>query len=86
MLTVAFVNQMTAMLEQFILLKKSMIARLSDTTEKQDTIVNWSVKSDRNTFGSMYCDFANTRFKRKIATITCPTLVLLEPYFLNVNR
>jgi hypothetical protein len=44
-------------LEQFILLKKSMIARLSDTTEKQDTIVNWSVKSDRNTFGSMYCDF-----------------------------
>jgi hypothetical protein len=47
--------------EQFyILLKKSMIARLSDTTEKQDTIVNWSVKSDRNTFGSMYCDFMNT--------------------------
>ena len=81
-----FVNQMTAMpSEQFYIAQKSMIARLSDTTEKQDTIVNWSVKSDRNTFGSMYCDFSNTDLRDKIATITCPTLVLLEPYFLNVK-
>jgi hypothetical protein len=57
MLTVVICKSDDSYVEQFILLKKSMIARLSDTTEKQDTIVNWSVKSDRNTFGSMYCDF-----------------------------
>jgi pimeloyl-ACP methyl ester carboxylesterase len=81
-----FVNQMTAMSnEQFYAAQKSMIARLSDTTEKQDAIVNWSVKSDRNTFGSMYCDFSNIDLREKITMITCPTLVLLEPYFLNVR-
>jgi hypothetical protein len=33
----------------------------------------------------MYCDFSNTDLRDKIATISCPTLVLLEPYFLNVK-
>jgi hypothetical protein len=66
MLTVAFVNQMTAMLQTFYIAQKKHDSRLSDTTEKQDTIVNWSVKSDRNTFGSMYCDFANTDLREKL--------------------
>lgn len=78
------VSQMMALSDsQFHDMQKMGITRLVENASKQDVIVNWSMKSDRKTFGEMYCDFSNTDLRNKIATIKCPTLVLLESYFAN---
>lgn len=78
------VNQMIALSDtQFYDMQKMGITRLVENASKQEMIVAWSVKSDRKTFGEMYCDFSNTDLRNKIATIKCPTLVLLESYFAN---
>lgn len=78
------VNQMMALSDsQFHDMQKIGITRLVENVSKQDVIVGWSMKSDRKTFGEMYCDFSNTDLRNKIATIKCPTLVLLESYFAN---
>ncbi|MNS89836.1 acyl-CoA esterase [compost metagenome] len=82
----ATVNQMTAMNEtQFYDMQKQMMPRLLQDQSKLETIVGWSVKSDRNTFGQMYCDFYNTDLRAKISQIKCPSLVLLESYFINLK-
>ena len=62
--------------------KKSISSLLADDT-KQEMVVNWSVQSDRKTFAELYCDFGNTDLSEKIATIKCPSLILLESYFAN---
>lgn len=80
------VNQMTAMTDsQFYNMQKMGISRLVENVSKQDLIIDWSVKSDRRTFAEMYCDFSNTDLRNKIATIKCPSLILLESYFVNLK-
>jgi pimeloyl-ACP methyl ester carboxylesterase len=82
----ATVNQMTAMNEtQFYDMQKQMMPRLLQDQSKLETVVGWSVKSDRNTFGQMYCDFYNTDLRAKISQIKCASLVLLESYFINLK-
>jgi pimeloyl-ACP methyl ester carboxylesterase len=66
-------------------MQKMTMPRLLKDTSMLETVVGWSVKSDRNTFAAMYCDFSNTDLREKISTIKCPTLVLLEEYFINVK-
>ncbi|MCW3466290.1 alpha/beta fold hydrolase [Chitinophaga nivalis] len=53
---------------------------LSDTTHKEQ-VIQWSVKSDRKTFGTLYCQFSNTDLRPLLSTITCPSLILLESRF-----
>ena len=79
-------NQMTGMTnDQFYdMQKKTMPSLLADTT-KLDMVVDWSVKSDRTTFGQMYCDFFNIDLRERIAQIKCPALILLESYFINLK-
>lgn len=78
------VNQMTAMSEdEFHQMQKRNMAMLLADATKQDEAINWSMKSDRKTFGEMYCDFSNTDLREKIATIKCPSLILLEFGFSN---
>lgn len=80
------ITQMTAMSDtQFHDMQKQMMPRLVQNASKLDLIVDWSVKSDRKTFGQMYCDFFNVDLRNKIATIKCPSLVLLESYFINLK-
>ncbi|MDX6180595.1 alpha/beta hydrolase [Flavobacterium sp. Fl-77] len=80
------VNQITAMTDsQFYDMQKMSIPRLVENASKKDLIIEWSVKSDRKTFAEMYCDFSNTDLREKIATIKCPTLILLEAYFVNLK-
>jgi pimeloyl-ACP methyl ester carboxylesterase len=80
------VNQITAMSEsQFYDMQKMSVARLSEDVSKHDLIVDWSVKSDKTTFAQMYCDFSNTDLRDRIATIKCPSLILLEGYFVNLK-
>jgi hypothetical protein len=78
------VNQMTAMSdEQFYQMQKQSMPRILADTSRQEEVVGWSVKSDRTTFAKMYCDFSNTDLQSKISKIECPSLILLESYFVN---
>ncbi len=47
-----------------------------------DSIISWSIKSDRSTFAGMYCDFSSTD-SREIALVKCPSFIMLEPIFTN---
>lgn len=80
------VNQMTAMNEkQFYDMQKQTMPRLLADASKLEMVVDWSVKSDRKTFARMYCDFFNTDLRDKIAAVKCPSLILLESYFINLK-
>lgn len=82
----AMVKQMTAMNEtQFYDMQKQTMPRLLADTSKLEMVVDWSVKSDRVTFAQMYCDFFNIDLREKIAAIKCPSLILLESYFINLK-
>jgi len=75
-------NQIAAMTdEQFLQMQKRSMTQLVENKAMQDTVVSWSMASDRNTFGKMYCDFSNTDLRLKIKSITCPALILLESGF-----
>ncbi len=80
----ATVNTLKAMTdEQFKQMQAGTIPRLVADASMQETAIDWSMKSDRTTFAKMYCDFSNTDLREKIQHIQCPTLVLLESYFVN---
>lgn len=80
------IEQISAMTdEDFYAMQKITMPQLLQNQEKLATVVNWSVKSDRTTFASMYCDFMNTDLRKKIKKIECPTLVLLESTFKNIK-
>lgn len=80
------VTQMTAMNEtQFYDMQKQTMPRLLEDKSKLEMVVDWSVKSDRKTFGQMYCDFFNTDLRERISAIKCPSLILLESYFINLK-
>lgn len=82
----AMVTQMTAMTDtQFYDMQKQTMPRLLQDTSKLEMVVDWSVKSDRKTFAEMYCDFFNVDLREKIAAIKCPSLILLESYFINLK-
>ncbi|KFF08708.1 alpha/beta fold hydrolase [Chryseobacterium luteum] len=78
------INTLKAMSdEQFKQMQTATIPRLVANPSMQETVVGWSMKSDRITFAKMYCDFSNTDLREKIQTIQCPSLILLESYFVN---
>jgi len=80
----AVVLQMTSMTdEQFYQMQKSTMPRLIADTSKIDVVLSWSVESDRTTFAEMFCDFSNIDLREKITKIKCPSLILLESYFVN---
>jgi pimeloyl-ACP methyl ester carboxylesterase len=80
----SMLSQVTAMSDdEFYQMQKRNMAMLLADSSKQDETISWSMKSDRKTFGEMYCDFSNTDLRDKIATIKCPSLVLLEFGFSN---
>lgn len=80
------VNQMIAMSDiQFYEMQKTTIPSLLQDASKLDMVVDWSVKSDRKTFAEMFCDFSNTDLREKIANVKCPSLILLESYFVNLK-
>ncbi len=76
------INKFTAMTdEQFLQMQAQSIPRLLADTSMQDTVIGWSMKSDRKTFAKMYCDFSNTDLRETLKNIQSPSLVLLESYF-----
>ena len=82
----AMVTQMTAMTDiQFYEMQKQTMPRLLGDASKLEMVVDWSVKSDRKTFAQMYCDFFNVDLREKISSVKCPSLILLESYFVNLK-
>lgn len=80
------VSQMTNMTDsQFHFMQIMSMSRLVADTAKRATVIDWSMKSDRNTFALMYCDFSNTDLREKIKTVQCPALILLEPQFKTIS-
>lgn len=71
--------------EQFRKMQAQAMPRLLADTSMQETVINWSMKSDRKTFAKMYCDFYNTDLREKIKNIQCPSLILLESYFITLK-
>lgn len=61
------------------------VRQLVADTSYYNRLVEWSIKSDRTTFVNLYCDYANTDLRQKIATVQCPTLILLEEFFSNFS-
>ncbi|MDR6369627.1 pimeloyl-ACP methyl ester carboxylesterase [Chryseobacterium bernardetii] len=82
----ATITQLTAMNdEQFRKMQAQAMPRLLADTSMQETVISWSMKSDRKTFAKMYCDFYNTDLREKIKNIQCPSLILLESFFVNLK-
>lgn len=80
------IAQLTAMNdEQFRKMQAQAMPRLMADISMQETVINWSMKSDRKTFAKMYCDFYNTDLREKIKNIQCPSLILLESYFVTLK-
>ncbi|MCD9617217.1 alpha/beta fold hydrolase [Chryseobacterium gleum] len=80
------ITQLTVMNdEQFRKMQAQAIPRLLADPSMQETVIGWSVKSDRKTFAKMYCDFFNTDLREKIKNIQCPSLILLESFFVNLK-
>lgn len=80
------VNQITQLSDPaFVQMQQLNAASLTTTQEKFQEIVDWSITSDRKTFAKIYCDFSNTDLREKIKNISVPSLILLEPYFKNIE-
>ncbi|SMO93493.1 Pimeloyl-ACP methyl ester carboxylesterase [Chryseobacterium rhizoplanae] len=80
------ITQLTAMSDdQFRKMQTQMMPRLLADTSMQETVIGWSMKSDRKTFAKMYCDFSNTDLRDTIKNIQCPSLILLESFFTNLK-
>ncbi|MDR0537375.1 MAG: alpha/beta hydrolase [Tannerellaceae bacterium] len=76
------INRITAMNdEQFIQMQRISVATLCTEASKHEEIINWGLKSDRQTYAQIYCDYSNTDLREQLKTITIPTLILLEPQF-----
>ncbi|WP_126652378.1 alpha/beta fold hydrolase [Chryseobacterium aureum] len=80
------IAQLTAMNDdQFRKMQSQAMPRLLADASMQETVINWSMTSDRTTFAKMYCDFSNTDLREKIKNIQCPSHILLESYFINLK-
>lgn len=71
---------------QFYQMQKLSIPRLMTDTAHLEEVVQWSVRSDRKTFATLYCQFSNTDLRNSLAAIQCPALVLLEAPFSGVKQ
>jgi len=67
--------------DQFAAMQKARIPSMVADSTMRDTVVNWSLASDRNTFAQAYCQLMNTDIRTSIANVKCPALILLEPLF-----
>jgi pimeloyl-ACP methyl ester carboxylesterase len=82
----AMINQITQLSDSaFAQMQQMNAVSLTATQERFQEIVGWSISSDRRTFAKIYCDFSNTDLREKIKNITIPSLILLEPYFKNIE-
>ena len=77
-----FVSGFSAMDDKsFYQMQKVGMASMLSDTGKLESVVQWSMHSDRSTMALIYCQLLNTDLRSKIKSVKCPTLVMLEPSF-----
>lgn len=80
------ISKFTAMKDdEFYKMQKQTIPYLTADSAHVETVVQWTVKSDRATLAQMFSDFMNTDLREKIANVKCPALILLETGFSNIK-
>ncbi|MEO8446140.1 MAG: alpha/beta hydrolase [bacterium] len=67
--------------DEFYAIQKTSMKYLMADTVNSEKVIQWGFDSDRNTLGTIFCQFLNTDLRDTIENIQCPTLVLLEPNF-----
>lgn len=67
--------------DQFYNMQRAGISQMLSDTGKLGMVLDWSMKSDRRTLGKVYGYFMNTDLRQRLAAITCPSLILLQPNF-----
>ena len=77
-----FIQRFTGMTDaQFYLMQKqTMPSLIADTVHLKDAL-QWSVSSDRKTVAEIYCRFLNLDLRDTLSAIQCPSLILLESAF-----
>jgi pimeloyl-ACP methyl ester carboxylesterase len=71
--------------ESFYKMQKTSMAMMVADTSRIETIVGWSVQSDRRTLARIYCQLLNTDLREKLKTVSCPSMILLEANFKGMN-
>lgn len=71
--------------EQFYNMQKRSISGLMADTVHREQVIQWAVNSDRNTLAQIFCQYLNTDMRELIKEIKCPSLILLEGYFVNIK-
>lgn len=69
--------------EQFQQMQVRSVKSLVADSSRYNTLLQWSMSTDRNTFACMFTDFINTDLRPALSRITCPALILLEAPFKN---
>jgi pimeloyl-ACP methyl ester carboxylesterase len=72
--------------EEFYKTMKKNVWRLVADTAAQKDVVDWAIRSDRNTFAKLHCDLTNTDLRDTLTAIKCPSLILLQPYFMDYQQ
>ncbi len=66
---------------QFEQMQKMNLPMMTTNQEKHELLLEWSMSSDRNTLSEIFCQLMNIDLREKIASIKCPSLILLEANF-----
>lgn len=80
---VAQINAMSA--DQFKNMQTQAVKTLVRDTVHQNLVLDWTLKSDRNTFGKMYCNFSQIDLRDSLTTITAPALILMNSGFKTIG-
>lgn len=76
------IKQFTSMNDdQFYNFQKTNISQMVSDKTRMEIVLDWFVKSDRETFGKIYCEFLNFDLRENLSRIKRPTLILLQPAF-----
>lgn len=83
---IPFINRFTRITDsQFYLMQKQSIPSLMADTVHLKEVLQWSVSSDRKTMAEIYCQFLNLDLRSTLSSIQCPSLILLESSFKNLQ-
>ncbi len=75
-------DQMTKIPDTFFYkMEKSTMSQLVADTSEVEPIVQMGMRSDRKTYGQLFCQFNNLDLRDSVGLIRCPVLVLLEAGF-----
>ncbi|MEZ5344768.1 MAG: alpha/beta hydrolase [Pyrinomonadaceae bacterium] len=66
---------------EFYSFQKNLVSQMVTDSKDREAVLGWFAKSDRMTFGKIYCELLNTDLRKSIAAIKSPTLVMFQPLF-----